>query len=273
MIKIILIIIILILLYLIYNNNINIENFKSNNKNLVFTSAGDNTNSLIKWISQNQYKNFDLYTVYYGNSIEDKYKSISNYWLRRKGTKFQNFYYVWKNNRKIINNYNKIFILDDDIIMDTKTINKCFKLSYKYNLWLCQPSYNPKSKISFKYQTQNKKYILRYTNFCEMGALLFDKNIINDVMNIYKPTVPGWGIDLIISDILTKKKKYNYRKIALLDIVSCINPHDYQKKDKNREIDKHISTKMRIKYFNDFAKKYNITFRQKNIKFYSNIKK
>ena len=36
-----------------------------------------------------------IYICYYGESKDDKYKEYSNFYFKRKGSKIQNFYYLW----------------------------------------------------------------------------------------------------------------------------------------------------------------------------------
>ena len=66
-------------------------------ENLLFTSAGNNTEFYNKWISDNQ--NYDIYVIYYGDSDEkyNFYKEKVKFIEKRKGSKFQNFYYFYNN--------------------------------------------------------------------------------------------------------------------------------------------------------------------------------
>ena len=57
----------------------------------------------------------------------------ADYILKRKGSKFQNFHYIYENYPEIIDKYDGFFILDDDIIFNVEDINKMFELSKKYN--------------------------------------------------------------------------------------------------------------------------------------------
>lgn len=45
-------------------------------KNMVFTSAGDNTNFHILWASNDKPMNYDIYCIYYGSN-QDKYDLYS----------------------------------------------------------------------------------------------------------------------------------------------------------------------------------------------------
>ena len=85
---------------------------KYKNKNLLFTSAGDNTEFYKLWTGKE--KNYDIWVVYYddNNSIYNKYKSYCNKIWKRKGSKFQNFNYIYKNYYKELMKYDNFFIID-----------------------------------------------------------------------------------------------------------------------------------------------------------------
>ena len=76
--------------------------------NLVFTSAGDNTNFDKLWLDKN--RNYKVWVVYYGENEEiyKKYKSKVDYIEKRKGSKFQNFYHIYK--KKNLKSFDQINI-------------------------------------------------------------------------------------------------------------------------------------------------------------------
>ena len=104
---------------------------KKVNKNLVFTSAGDVTNFDALWLDSE--RKYDVWVVYYGDNEEiyQKYKDKVDYIEKRKGSKFQNFSHIYKS--KDLSQYERFFILDDDIIISTEDINKMFMISEKLN--------------------------------------------------------------------------------------------------------------------------------------------
>lgn len=226
-------------------------------RNLVFTSAGDNTNFDKLWTGNP--RNYDIMVVYYGKN-ETNYKKYSkkvDYILKRKGSKFQNFHYVWENHRTILEKYDRFFILDDDIIFDNNDINKMFEISKKYKLDICGPTFKTdgSSKISHLITKQKSGNNLRYTNFIEVNVPLFSKQAITKFMEYYDPILIGWGIDFFYIWVLGLDKKTNY---ALIDGVSCINPHDRQKTSKSREHNNIKNNNNEYKYWLSIKKKYNI---------------
>jgi hypothetical protein len=237
---------------------------KSPSKYLVYTSAGDHSN-LYNWLknadSQKEGKAFDLWVTYYGDQ-ENKYKEFADYYNMHKGGKFPNLYYVYQRWKDILANYEAIFVLDDDIIIGCSAINCLFKIREQYDLWLLQPAFDPKGKISHSITRVTPSFFLRYTNFVEVACPLFRKDKLDKFMEVYDPGLVGWGTDLWYSHLLGEQSG----KIAIVDAIACINPHD-DTKESGREIDKLEEKGIRIKKWTETKKLHNIQFNGEKGKF------
>lgn len=222
-------------------------------KNIVFTSAGDNTNFDNLWLDDN--REYDVWVVYYGNNekIYEKYKSKVDYIEKRKGSKFQNFYHIFKT--KDLSNYERFFILDDDIIITTTDINKMFLISDEFNLKICAPSFDNDSKISWEITKQQKNFYLRYTNWVEVNTPLFNKESLYKLMDVYDEELIGWGIDYLYIWVngLNENKSF-----AIIDNISCTNPHDIRKGGK-RELENIDNCNDRSKIWEKYRIKNNIS--------------
>ena len=225
-------------------------------KDLVFTSAGDKTNFHNLWIGKKQ--KYDVMVVYYGvNDLKyNTYAKKADYILKRKGSKFQNFHYIYENYPEIINKYDRFFILDDDIIFNVEDINKMFELSKKYNFKICGPTFkdSPECKISHIVTKTENKNQFRYTNFIEVNVPLFNREALDKLMKYYDPVLIGWGIDYLFiwANGIDSKNSY-----ALVDSVICINPQD-SKKGGNRELNNIPDVDNRALVYAKFAKKLGI---------------
>jgi hypothetical protein len=199
-------------------------------ENILFTSAGDNTNFYDLWCDHN--RDYDIFVCYYGDENNDKYKEYSDIYLKRKGGKMQNFHHVWENNIGNIKNYKSFYIVDDDIIIKTEQINELFRLLKELDVWILQPSFEDveSSFISHGITKQQKKLKYRYTNFVEINTPFFSNYAISKCMNIYYTILTGYGIDILFLQELGIDKENKY---VIVDYISCINP-----KKKEREIDK-----------------------------------
>ena len=154
-------------------------------KNLVFSSVGDNTNFNYLWTDK--YRKYDLWVVYYGDNdkIYEDYKKSVDFIEKKKGSKFQNLNYIFNKYKKELMNYERFFILDEDIIISTSEINSMFDISKKYKLWICQPSFACNSKVSWEHTKNIRGAILRYTNFIEVNTPLYTRWALNRLMKYY----------------------------------------------------------------------------------------
>ena len=193
-------------------------------KNLVFTSAGDNTHFDSLWLGKS--RTYDVGVVYYGGDkkVYQRYESKVDYIEKRKGSKFQNFSHIYKT--RDLSQYDRFFILDDDIVMSTEQINEMFKMSEEYGFWICGPSFDLKSKISHRITKHNPGLLFRYTNYIEVNTPLFTREALDNLMELYDPCLVGWGIDhlYIWANGWEAQDKY-----AIIDAIQCTNPHDRTK--------------------------------------------
>ncbi len=231
--------------------NLLIKNIDSPNyKFLVFTSAGDNA-QIYRWIQGP--RSFDLWVCYYGDE-KNRYKDITDFYISRKGGKFPNLHYVYQHWKNILNHYKGILVIDDDIIIDSASISNLFKILEQYDLWLLQPSFDPIGKISHPITKANPFTFLRYTNFVEVTCPLFRKDKLDAFMEVYDPVLIGWGVDYWFLNVLGPNIK---GKVAVIDAISCINPHNLLKGGQ-REIDLLQETPIRKKIWEQIKEQYNI---------------
>jgi hypothetical protein len=203
--------------------------------NFVFSSVGDNTSFDTLWIGKNM--NYEVYVIYYGDDEKNynKYKAKVKFIEKRKGSKFQNFKYLYERYPNIIDKYKKFFILDDDIIFNVPDINKMFEISIEYNLDICAPSFSEKGLISHPVTKHVANVLLTYTNFVEVNTPLFNKTALAKLMNVLDSKLIGWGVDMLYIWANGKDQTKSY---AIIHKVQCINPYVCNKMNTVRELDK-----------------------------------
>ena len=244
----------------VYKNNLQIEPIKNQTDNkkkfLVFTSAGDNTNFYNYWVDNDRL--YDIWIVYYGenNDNYNKYKKIVDFIIKGKGSKFQNFYRLWKLYKKYLIQYERVWLVDDDIEINTKEINELFKLAETYDFWVCQPAFTKDSQISHDITVKVENSFFRYVNFIECGVPLLSRKSLIKFMEYYDPKLIGWGIDYFMIWILGQNEKDKY---AIIDSISCKNPFAQEKKNnQQREHTKIKNSEKEQLYWNIIMYKYNI---------------
>ena len=216
-------------------------------KNLVFSSVGDISNHH-QWLKGKS--NFDLFLINYSDN-NTEYKNDADYYYKRKGSKFQNFHYLYKNHRDILDKYDRFLLLDDDIKFSGTSISKLFNIHEQFDLSIAQPAFTQKSKISYLINLNHPRYFLRYTNFIEMNTPLFIKHALYKFMESYDPVLPSYGIDLWFINVIGTNEK----NIAIIDDIVCTNPNDFFKRG-NREIDKLAPAQTRVRIWNEIQ--YNL---------------
>jgi len=231
---------------------------KPSSRYLVFTSAGDNSN-LHLWL--NGKRNFDLWVIYYGNEI-NRYKDESDFYIARKGGKFPNLYYAYNTWSDILDHYQAIFVMDDDIIINANDISRLFDIREQYDLWALQPAFSREGKISHPITQVNPVTTMRFTNFVEVTCPLFRKDKLDEFMNVFDPVLVGWGIDWWFLDLWSSEIE---GKVAIIDEIPCVNPPASAKGGK-REIDLLQSEPERRENWEKIKSKYNIQSQAKGFK-------
>ncbi len=222
-------------------------------KNLVFSSVGDNTGFDNIWLGPK--RNYDVWVIYYGDNDEnyENYKSKVDYIEKRKGDKWQNFHHVYNTHYDKIQEYDRIFFPDDDIIITTGDIKRMFQLSLECDLWICQPSFAKGSEIGWDINKTTPGRFLTYTNFVENNSCLMTRDAINNFMKVYSPKLLSWGVDFIYMITNNHEEPNNHKRFAIIDKIQCINPPAFLK-----SIEKITTPTVReyhLKY-SKFSKKY-----------------
>jgi hypothetical protein len=222
---------------------------KPRSKYLVYTSAGDNSN-VVQWVRGP--RSFDLWITYYGDH-PPRLIEYGDYYNARKGAKYQNLHYVYQTWPALLETYSAIFLLDDDIIIRTSSINRLFKLREQFDYWVLQPAFTPWGKISHPITKVRRSCTRRHTNFVENGCALFRRDILDAFMKVYDPVLIGWGIDWWYLHVMGTDLR---GRAAIIDAIPCINPHDGTKG--TREIERLQATSKRKALWHQIRDKYQI---------------
>ncbi len=202
---------------------------------LVFSSVGDSSDFVAHWVGQPQQQSYDIWICYYGVNVSQYsvYSAFADRIERREGSKFQNFYYIYKKYDSIVLQYERFFVVDDDIIISSSDIDRLFSISHSFDLWISQPSFSKKSKTSHYITTHHKSTFLRYTNFVEINTPVFSRAALKKCMDVYDDSLIGWGIDYLCIWMNGKEEKSRY---AIIDAVQCENPKESKKRNGTREL-------------------------------------
>jgi len=182
-------------------------------KNLILCRVGD-TSLHKNWLKQAEYKNFDVAISYYGDN-PGRFAEDGIFYEHNKGTKYPTLYKFILNNIARFLEYEAIWLPDDDLDTDTKTINQMFSMFHENKLWLAQPSLTD-SYYYHPITLRNEGLSFRHTNFVEVMAPLFSRQALLQCLFTFNESISGYGLDLIWPKILG----WPTDKIAVLDSVS-----------------------------------------------------
>lgn len=169
-------------------------------KNLVISPTGND--SLFKnWILDSP--NFDLVLLCY-EDIKFDLSQYTKFHYRMNGEKWPMVKRFITENIDTILQYDNFWFPDDDLLTDSKSINKLFEIHTKYRLDICQPSI--KGPQSFQITQNNPDCVLRYTNFVEVMCPLMTKSTLIKVFQTFEQSKSGWGLDLIWQKVLNTER-------------------------------------------------------------------
>jgi hypothetical protein len=177
-------------------------------RNLVIAAVGDE--SLHRhWLPEVGY---DVCLIYYGDQ-KGRFSGESKFYKERKGTKFHLVYEILPE----MQDYDYVWMPDDDICLKPKYIRRLFSMAKKYNLSLCQPSIM--GWYGLAVTLHHKKCLLRYTNYVEIMCPCFSRKALEKCMKTFKENNTGWGIDHVWNKILNNPTD----EIAIIDDIIAIH--------------------------------------------------
>lgn len=231
---------------------------------LVFSSVGDRS-GLHRWLRGR--RNFDLWVTYYGER-SGHFRNVVDYYNERPGSKFQNLHYAYRRWSDVFSRYTAVLVMDDDIVISGSQVSRLFELRERYDLWALQPAFSPRGKISWPITRLDRRYTLRFTNFIEMTCPLFRRDKLDAFMAVYDPELIGWGCDWWFLEVMGKELR---DRVAVVDAVACVNPHDLTKS--GREIDRLAPTQERQAIWERIKREYGIQSESRGIREYGGIAK
>ncbi|GAB3037672.1 DUF707 domain-containing protein [Bowmanella dokdonensis] len=223
---------------------------------LIFSSIGDSSN-ISCWLGD---RNFDLWLAYYGDDKSDKFSSDCEFYIRKKGAKFPNFYHLYGQLKDVVHQYKYIMIADDDLVISAGELNKFFDIIDEQQLSLAQPAFDLCGKVSHKVTKMHSLSKLRYTNFVEVTCPAFKTTYLKKFMNVYDEEIVGWGADWWFSSMVEELDGFR-NTIAIVDQVTCLNPLDSTKKN-GREIDRIQNTETRQQVWSKVKQHYGLNIEE-----------
>ncbi|UXH78023.1 DUF707 domain-containing protein [Roseateles amylovorans] len=180
-------------------------------RNLVILRAGDQSLHP-QWIADAD-RNFDLMVSYYGQ-LPDRHRDTCDLYETRRGPKWPCLGELLDEHPHLVDQYDAIWLPDDDLAVDTATLVRMFDLFHAHRLQLAQPALTRDSYFTFDTLLQQPGYVLRHMGFVEVMAPLFSREALRRCRESFHFSRIGWGLDFVWPGLIDNPDR---RAIAVLD--------------------------------------------------------
>lgn len=159
---------------------------------------------------------FDLFLCYYGDK-GSLYKRECLYYDQAKGSKFQIVSQLADRHADIFDQYDAIFVPDDDIFIEPEDLRRFFDIFHAQDLWVAQPSLM--GWWSVPITNHHWGTLMRYTNWVEIMMPCFSKYAFGICKQTFMENRTNWGIEILWDKLLGSPQD----KIAIVDEVIAIH--------------------------------------------------
>jgi hypothetical protein len=182
---------------------------------LVVLRAGD-TSLHTEWLqgAAPESRNWDLHLSYFDDRVfpfPDRPTDVTLSF--EKGTKATGTVACLNKLGKRVEDYDWVWLPDDDLKADGPTLNRFFDIVLEHDLDLAQPALGAGSYVFHDITVQRPHMKLRYTTFVEIMACCFSKRVLGLCRPYLDATVSSWGPNHLFPRMLG----YPERKIAIID--------------------------------------------------------
>jgi hypothetical protein len=164
-------------------------------RNLVIVRAGD-TSLHEGWLAGPEERNWDIVVSYFGDD-PNRYRGENIVRIDAKGAKWPALHNLICQHRAEILQYDYVWLPDDDLAADKKTVNRMFDLCSALQLELAQPALSEGSYFSHPITLANNSFLMRYTNFVEIMAPVFSRAFLQRCVASFNENASGHGLDYL----------------------------------------------------------------------------
>lgn len=170
--------------------------------NLVIVRGGDRSLHPV-WMDH-EGRDWDLLLSYYGDRgtpARGAYDALH----RCKGTKWQGLADLFATRPELLSQYEAVWLPDDDLFTDGKTIDGLFAAARRHAFDLCQPALTPYSFVTHPITLQRSDCLHRVTDFVEVMAPLFSARALRALWPTFAENASGWGLEWLWSSICVRE--------------------------------------------------------------------
>ncbi len=133
------------------------------------------------------------------------------------GTKFTSFFAVLENHREMIEPYEYILLVDDDILFDPGDIDRLFEIVSRHGWEMAQASLSQDSHGSFAVFKNKEAGGWRSVNGVEIMMPVYSRRILDIVHDLIGLSISGWGFDAALSMVALER---GFKSMVIDDIIA-----------------------------------------------------
>ncbi|MBB5436360.1 hypothetical protein HDC92_000024 [Pedobacter sp. AK017] len=187
-------------------------------RNIVIAPCGNKSYLFEEaWLKNKEERNFDICLLFYHEHInnQDVVKSVDHFYHLKDFKYKMIFTLLTKINPEWLQHYDYFYFLDDDIYIDTESINQLFNLSKAFDTSISCAALSADSFCSWPIFKQDPTAFLRYVGQIEVMAPLFNSQTLKLMLPTFVENKSSWGIDSVWSKLLN----YPKNKMVIFDTV------------------------------------------------------
>ncbi len=119
-------------------------------------------------------------------------------------------------------NYERVWLADDDLMIDWAEINALFSIAENFGLAISQPSLRYGSKVAHDITRQQHGDVLRTTSFVEAMAPVMTHDALQLCMPVFDRQILGWGTDHVWPKLIGPPQG----RLAVIDAVSMLHTRE-----------------------------------------------
>ncbi|EHQ28620.1 DUF707 domain-containing protein [Mucilaginibacter paludis] len=194
-------------------------------KNIIIAPCGNSLSTFKDhWLKDADLRNFDVCLLFYHQNID--YPSLYadvDYFFHLKDFKYKMIHQLLTEIKPgLLDQYEYFYFIDDDVVIDTLSINKMFDIVRAFDLWIGQASLTSDSYCSWPILKHNSDCFIRFIGQVEVMAPVLSRFAVKQCLSTFTINNSSWGMDSVWSKLLD----YPTDKIAVVDAIQMrhINP-------------------------------------------------
>jgi hypothetical protein len=136
---------------------------------------------------------------------------------KNPGTKFTSFHSLLTKYPHMLEPYEYIFLLDDDVTFKNGDINRLFSIIQQHSWEMAQPSLSINSQCSFQVFFNPNKRGWRQVNGVELMMPVYSSRILSIVKQLIGQSISGWGFDPALSMLAAEQ---GFRAAVVDDVIA-----------------------------------------------------